>query len=167
MIEIITAADYVAALTAQVSAARSSIIASLYMARPAYEGDSPSYRALWHALAAAPGHTAERKMILNRTTPSNGEGLYNTAAAEQLAAAGWQIRHPPPPTIAHEKVWIFDTRHVLIGSSNLAAGQHRRTTNINLLIDNRELAKRLLSIWRKQWTNTPAKPPRFQHEAYP
>lgn len=159
MIDIITAADYPATLSRSIAAASASIVASLYMARPAHPADPAPYRQLWDALTAAPKRLTEHKIILNRCTPATNHGLYNAAAAADLSASGWHIRHPPANVIAHEKMWIFDSRFVLLGSSNLADAQKTKTTNVNLLIDNPNLALRLLSAWRSNWTNSgPTRP---------
>lgn len=110
-----------------------------------------AYWEFWRALKQAPARGVDCRLLLPQRPDTSTSNTRQDAALAELAAAGWNIRHPPPGRLLHSKMWISDARAAVVTSANLSQSaltlNHEITLSTTDTADTRELMARFVHLW--------------------
>ncbi len=135
--------EYYKELRRAIGEARHSIDMAMFIFKIT---DSPKNRAvkIMNELIAARERGVKVRILLDRSGHDGGITRENERVAEKLRANNIDVSLDTKSKTTHSKIVIIDSRLVFLGSHNLTNSALGRNYELSLMIDNPELAAKLL-----------------------
>ena len=89
------------------------------------------------------------RVFLERSGYDEQLNKSNRKVAGELSAAGVMVIFESPKTTTHNKMVVVDHRYAIVGSHNFTQAALKYNHELSLLIENRELAEKLVSYMEK------------------
>jgi len=108
---------------------------------------------IYEDLASAVSRGVDVRVLLDSSYYDSSLNAENTAFAESLMKVGVKVCFDTPYPTTHAKFGVFDHAIVLIGSTNWTESALEKNNEVNVVIENRDIAGELeeyfFKIWRK------------------
>ena len=143
-IKILADTDYFPALLELLDHSASSVDLAMFVFKVG-KGKSNRPAMIRDALIKAAGRGVKVRVFLERSGHDDRLNDTNLKVASQLTAGGVKVIFESPKTTTHNKMVVIDRRHAFIGSHNFTQSALKYNHEMSLLIDNRELAEKLVS----------------------
>ena len=106
---------------------------------------------IYQDLADATSRGIDVRVILDSSYYDSSLNAENTAFAESLRKVGIRVCFDTPFPTTHAKFGIFDHSTVLIGSTNWTESSLERNNEVNIVVQNRDIAEDLEDYFFKLW----------------
>lgn len=155
--ELLEGPGYEQRLHALLDRATVSVDAVIYLVHlpPEARPGQPVRRILDH-LAATRRRGVAVRVLFDAGAPVGADDAVgrprpNLAAAEALRAGGVEVRWDEDDRTTHAKAVMVDGRHCLIGSGNWTAAALRANRELNVYLDNPEVAAQFAAVFADAW----------------
>ncbi|MEW6426627.1 MAG: phospholipase D-like domain-containing protein [Thermodesulfobacteriota bacterium] len=142
-VRVLADGDYYPALEQAIDGAQRQIRMVMFLFRPTGSGNNRPAKII-AALGRARKRGVDVRVILEAAKDDSSLNSSNRAAARKLREQGIAVFYDTPTTTTHAKMVVIDGRTSVVGSHNLTQSALSRNHELSLIIDNRDLAARLL-----------------------
>jgi phosphatidylserine/phosphatidylglycerophosphate/cardiolipin synthase-like enzyme len=143
-IRILADADYFPTLIGLLDRADSSIDLAMFLFKTGKrKNNRPAM--IRDALIRAASRKVKVRVYLERSGYNDKLNESNERVAGRLTAAGVKVIFESPKTTTHNKMVVIDRRYAIVGSHNFTQSALKYNHELSLLIDDRQLAKKLIS----------------------
>jgi phosphatidylserine/phosphatidylglycerophosphate/cardiolipin synthase-like enzyme len=139
------------ALPLLLGALRIKLSIQAYELNPTLSPSQFGHRPLMPQLLSLPKRGVHCRIILASSNRTANVRIGNTAAAVQLARAGWQARIAPPHPLQHAKYWLLDDQTAILGSHNLTIAALTSNIEVSIATNAPKLVTRLAELFGAQW----------------